>query len=162
MLASTIVPSRSRSRMMIFSNRAPTREQMTEVRMVSPPHRLDLVEHVLHTRITVHVSITDNSYGLALGPPWDRRGGYALLSDPTKGIRLSMRSRNISRRVLRFLPSYSRSANVGWSIASFTPNILSLLSDMVDDIPDRLAQSIPQESALRDVLNDDAVITSGV
>ena len=32
------------------------------------------------------------------------------------GIRASMRSRNISRRVLRFLLSYSKSANVGWSI----------------------------------------------
>ena len=37
-----------------------------------------------------------------------------------------MRSRNISRRVLRFLLSYSKSANVGWSIVSFTPNIFLL------------------------------------
>ena len=73
-----------------------------------------------------------------LGPPWDRTDGCAL-PICSHGIRASMRSRNISRRVLRFLLSYSKSANVGWSI-NYLPEHSAILYATMP----RLVQSIPR------------------
>ena len=52
-----------------------------------------------------------------------------------------MRSKNISRRVLRFLLSYSKSANVGWSI-----NYLPEHSEILYATMPRLVQSIPRSA----------------
>ena len=64
------------------------------------------------------------------------------------GIRASMRSRNISRRVLRFLLLYSKSANVGWSINYLTEHSAILYATMP-----RLVQSIPSSTATWALIN---------
>ena len=57
-----------------------------------------------------------------------------------------MRSRNISRRVLRFLLSYSKSANVGWSI-NYLPEHSAILYATMP----RLVQSIPSRLRIKGV-----------
>ena len=57
-------------------------------------------------------------------------------SSTCQGIRPSIRSRNNSRRVLRFFPWYSKSENVGWSIGFPSSTGLST-------VPPTMPQSFP-------------------
>ena len=81
---------------------------------------------VLHARIAEIVeelhTVNSQHHGQRIGLPSLPALGYTGLirsSRRCQGIRPSIRSRNSSRRVLRFLPWKSSSANVGWSITTY-------------------------------------------
>ena len=127
------------------------RQRARQSQTYEPSHRLDLVEHVLHTRVTqvveqLHAVYPQHRRQLIRpagpGPPWDRKGGYALPADPmgpgyqcAPGISPGASCASCWR-----IP---KSANVGSSIVSSPQTSLSSVWHGTMPLSTRLVQSIP-------------------